>query len=98
MDTAWLFSTEWRANASSEIPQTWLYGLEFSVFYDMAQGSLNDPLTNDVDKVSLSGLGVGMDFRPFNKFRARFQYSFDLGDEPSDNQSLPFYFSLQYDF
>ncbi len=98
MDTAWLFSAEWRANASSESPQTWLYGLEFSVFYDIAQGSLNDPLTNDVDKVSLSGLGAGMDFRPFNKFRARFQYSFDLGDEPSDNQSLPFYFSLQYDF
>ncbi len=98
MDTAWLFSAEWRANASSEMPKTWLYGLEFSVFYDLAKGSLNDPLKNDIDSISLSGIGAGVDFRPFNKFRARIQYSFDLGDEPSDNQSLPFYFSLQYDF
>ncbi len=98
MDTAWLFSAEWRARASSEFPLTWLNGLEFSVFYDLAKGSLNDPLKNDVDSVSLSGIGLGADFRPFNKLRARFQYSFDLGDEPSDNQSLPFYFSLHYDF
>lgn len=98
MDTAWLFSAEWRANASPEIPQTWLYGLEFSVFYDWAQGSLNDPLPNDIDSVSLAGLGVGMDFRPFNKFRARIQYAISLGDEPSENQTLPIYFSLQYDF
>lgn len=98
MDTAWLFSAEWRANASPEVPKTWLHGLEFSVFYDMAQGSLNDALTNEIDKVSLSGFGFGMDVRPFNKFKARAQYAFDMGDEPSENQSLPFYFSLRYDF
>jgi hypothetical protein len=35
---------------------------------------------------------------PFNKFTAKMQYAIDLGDEPSENQSLPFYFTLQYDF
>ena len=98
MDEAWLVTAEWRAKASPEIPQSWLNELEFSIFYDYAQGSLNDALTNEIDEVSLSGLGFGIDVRPFNKFDARIQYAFDLGDEPSDNQSLPFYFSLKYDF
>ena len=98
MDEAWLFTAEWRANASSEVPKSWLNGLEFSVFLDYAQGSLNDALTNEIDSVTLSGIGVGIDVKPFNKFNARVQYAFDLGDEPSDEQSLPFYFSLRYDF
>jgi len=98
MDNAWLFSAEWRANASPEVPKSWLHGLEFSVFYDLAQGSLNDPLTNDTDSVSLADIGFGIDLKPFNKFNARVQYAFDLGDTPSDQQSLPFYFSLRYDF
>lgn len=98
MDEAWLFSAEWRARASPEVPKTWLHDLEFSVFYDVASGSLNDPLTNDVDSVSLSGIGFGIDVKPFNKLNVRIQYAFDLGDEPSDNQSLPFYVSLRYDF
>lgn len=98
VDKAWLFSAEWQADASPEIPQTWLNKLQFSIFYDYASGSLNDPLTNDIASVSLSGLGFGIRVVPFNKFTAKMQYAFDLGDEPSENQSLPFYFSLQYDF
>jgi hemolysin activation/secretion protein len=98
VDKAMLFSAEWQADASPEIPQTWLNKLKFSIFYDYATGSLNDPLTNDIASVSLSGLGFGIQAVPFNKFTAKMQYAFSMGDEPSDNQSLPFYFSLQYDF
>lgn len=98
VDEAWLLSAEWRADASPEIPQTWLNKLQFSIFYDYATGTLNDPLTNDIASVSLAGLGFGIQVKPFNKFTAKLQYAFDLGDEPSENQSLPFYFSLRYDF
>ena len=98
MDQAWLASIEWRANASPEVPQTWFNGLQFSVFFDYAQGTLNDPLTNDIDSVTLSGLGFGIDARPFNRVQARVQLAFDFGDEPSDSQTLPFYFSLRHDF
>jgi hemolysin activation/secretion protein len=98
VDKAWLVSAEWRADASPEIPQTWLNKLHFSVFYDYATGTLNEPLTNDFASVSLSGFGFGVQVRPFNKFTAKMQLAFDLGDEPSENQSMPFYFSLRYDF
>ena len=98
MDNAWLASIEWRANASPEIPRTYLNGLQFVAFLDYANGSLNDPLTNDIGSVSLSGFGFGIDVRPYNAFNARVQMAFAMGDEPSDNQSLPFYMSLQYDF
>jgi hemolysin activation/secretion protein len=98
VDKAWLVSVEWRADASPEIPQTWLNKLLFSVFYDYATGTLNEPLTNDFASVSLSGFGFGAQVQPFNKFTAKMLLAFDLGDEPSENQSMPFYFSLRYDF
>jgi hemolysin activation/secretion protein len=98
VDKAWLVSAEWRADASPEIPQTWLNKLQFSIFYDYAQGTLNDPLVNDIGSVSLAGLGFGVEVQPFNKFNAKLQYASDLGDEPSENQSLPIYFSLRLDF
>ncbi|MFT5598232.1 MAG: hemolysin activation/secretion protein [Chitinophagales bacterium] len=98
VDNAWLFSAEWQADASPETPQTWLNKLQFSIFYDYATGKLNDPFTNVISSVALSGLGFGIQVEPFNKFTAKMQYAFVLGDEPQDNQSSPFYFRLQYDF
>lgn len=97
-DEALLFSAEWQADASPETPKSWLKKLQFSVFYDNASGTLNDPLTNDVETVSLSGLGFGIQIEPLEKFTAKLQYAIDLGDTPSDNLSLPFYFSMHYDF
>ena len=98
VDKALLLSAEWRADASPDIPKNWLNKLQFSIFYDYAKGSLNDPLTNDIASVSLSGLGFGLQVVPFNKVTAKVQVAFDLGDEPLGSQSLPFYFSLKYDF
>jgi hemolysin activation/secretion protein len=97
-DEALLFSAEWQADASPETPKSWLRKLQFSIFYDNASGTLNDPLTNDVETVSLSGLGFGIQIEPFEKLTAKLQYAIDLGDTPSDNMSLPFYFSMHYDF
>ncbi len=98
MDSAWLMSLEWRAWASPTAQLKFLSGLQYLAFIDYARGSLNEPLNNEIDDVTFSGYGVGVRFTPYNKFKASVTFAWDLGDEPSDNQSLPFYFTLQYDF
>jgi len=98
MDDAWLISVEWRADASPDIPQTFLNGLQYLAFFDYAKGSLNDPLNNDIASVALSGIGFGVELEPYKKFGMKVQIAYALGDEPSDNQSLPFYFRFWYDF
>jgi len=98
MDEAWLMNLEWRARASPETPLNFLNGLQYLAFIDYARGALNDPLNNETDEVKFYDIGFGLEIRPYRKYRASITYAFDLGDEPSDNQSLPFYFNLQYDF
>lgn len=98
VDEGVLMNLEWRARASRQTPLNFLNGLQYLAFLDYATGSLNDPLNNEVDEVKFYGFGFGLEFEPYRKYRASITYAFDLGDEPSDNQSLPFYFSLQYDF
>jgi len=98
MDKVNLFSVEWMAYASPDIEQTWLNKLRLSLFFDWASGSLNDPLQNEIGSVSFSGLGGSINVEPFNAVKANVTLAFDTGDDPSDNMSLPFYFSLIYDF
>jgi len=98
MDKAWRSSIEWRARTSPTTQLKFLNGLQYLAFIDYARGSLNDPLNNEVDEVTFWGYGFGVQFVPYNKIRASLTFAFDMGDEPSENQSLPFYFSLQYDF
>ncbi len=98
MDKANVFTVEWLVFASPDIPQTLLNKLQFSVFYDYAKGTLNDPLQNDVDSVTLSGFGGSVQLEPYGEFTTKLTLAFDTGDEPSDNMSWPFYFSLNYEF
>ena len=98
VDEVVLMNLEWRARASRQTPLNFLNGLQYLAFFDYADGSLNDPLNNEVDEVKFYDFGFGLEIEPYRKYRASITYAFDLGDEPSDNQSLPFYFSLQYDF
>jgi len=98
VDEVVLMNLEWRARASRHTPLNFLNGLQYLAFFDYADGSLNDPLNNEVDEVKFYDFGFGLEIEPYRKYRASITYAFDLGDEPSDNQSLPFYFNLQYDF
>jgi hemolysin activation/secretion protein len=98
VDNAFLISLEWRADASPDIPQAFFNGLQYLAFFDFAEGSLNDPLNNEIESVTLYGIGVGAELRPFKKFRMKLQLAYALGDEPSDNQSTQFYFSFVYDY
>ena len=98
VDEAMFTSFEYILRASPEVKQTWLNKLQLSVFFDYAKGDINSPLANETASVTLSGLGVGIQVEPFNKFRARVDFATATGDEPSDLQSLPFYFSMGYSF
>ncbi len=98
MDSAWVFSAEYKAVASPDTHLTWLNNLTLSVFYDMARGTLNDALPNEKSSVSFSGLGGSVQARPYKKFDIKLTAAIDLGDTPTDNRSLPFYFSLNYRF
>jgi len=98
VDEATFVSIEWVAFVSPEVEHTWLNKFQFSVFFDYATGSRNDPLVNEVASVTLAGPGFSLQGKPFDFMTARLDYAFDTGDEPSDNQTLPFYFRLEYAF
>jgi len=98
MDTVYLFSAEYIAFASPDIKQTWLNKLRMSVFYDIATGELNDALPNEKSSVSFSGIGGSVQAEPYGKFELKLTMALDMGDEPSDNMSLPFFISMNYDF
>ena len=99
VDEAMFTSVEWIAYASPEITQTWFNKLQLSVFYDYAKGSKNDPLVNEVPEVTLAGFGFSVQASPFNVINARVDLAFAAGgDKPSENQTLPFYFRLEYPF
>lgn len=98
VDNALFTSFEYILTASPDIEQTWLNKLQLSVYFDYASGDLNDPLINELSSTTLSGLGLGIQVEPFNKFRARIDLATATGDKPSDLQTLPFYFSMEYRF
>jgi hemolysin activation/secretion protein len=98
MDQAYVFSVEWLAYASPDFQRGLLNKMQLSVFYDYASGTQNDPLQNEIESVSLSGFGGSIQIEPYKKFRVKAIMAFDLGDEPSDNMTLPFYISVNYDF
>ena len=98
VDKATFVSIEWIAFVSPEVKHTWLNKFQFSFFFDYATGSKNDPLVNDIASVTLAGPGFSLQGKPFDVITARLDFAFDTGDEPSDNQTLPFYFRLEYGF
>lgn len=98
VDSAYFTSFEYILTASPDIKQTWLNNLQLSVYFDYATGELNDSLINELSSATLSGIGLGIQLEPFNKFRVRLDLSKATGDEPSDLKSLPFYLSMEYRF
>ncbi len=98
MDKVNLLSLEWQVIASPEVSHGWTNNMQFALFFDYAKGVLNDPLKNDDASVKFSGFGGSVKLRPNPDLTMQATLAFDLGDEPSDNMSWPFYFSLNYEF
>lgn len=98
MDTVTVASIEWTFYASPDIAQTWFNKLQFSIFYDLAKGKLNDPLTNDVSSVSYSDIGASIKIEPFNQVKINASFAVVTGDEEDGERSWPFYLSVAYEF
>ena len=100
VDSTTFFSAEWIARAVDTEGANWLQGLQLSVFLDYAKGEVNEPLTNDAASVNLSGVGAAVQISPHNaEFEARLDISRALSsEEPSNEQSLQYFFKLGYHF
>ncbi len=99
VDKASFFSFEWIVSTSPDYQLPWIKNLNTSVYLDYAKGTVIDPLVNEVATATLGGIGLGFETRPNKKFKARVDLTLSsIGDKPSDNQSLPFYFRMEYRF
>ena len=99
VDKGTFFSFEWIVANSPDVEYDWLNKLRMSAFYDYASGEIIDPLVSETPKVSLGAIGIAAQVEPFKKFKVRVDLALtEIGDKPSDNQSLPFYIRLEYGF
>jgi hemolysin activation/secretion protein len=104
-DSGFFASLEWTINASqfTDRPfaggRTWGEVLSFLFFVDYAAGWQNDPLRNEMDHVSLSGVGLGLQWNLPQDLSAKFQVAHRTSSvEPSDGEDTRFWFDLQYTF
>ncbi len=98
MDSAYILSVEWIADASPDIEQGLFNRLRLSVFFDYAHGSQNDPLQNEVNSVTFSGFGGSAQMTPYKAMQVKLMLAYATGDKVTDKRSLPFYLSLKYQF
>ncbi len=92
-DRAYFVSMEWLVNAPffADRPafdnHTWGELLQFSVFYDVATGRLNNPLTTDANGYSvLKGAGVGLRFNVPGLFESKIFWATEIGGEDVGNE------------
>ncbi|WP_027707262.1 ShlB/FhaC/HecB family hemolysin secretion/activation protein [Zooshikella ganghwensis] len=77
----------------------WKDMINFSVFVDHAEGWLNDPLDNEEEKKSLSGVGVGMYFTDINGLDGRFYVAKPFSShEASNDRDYQVFFEVSYKF
>ena len=100
VDTSTFISAEWIARAVDTNGASWLQGLQLSLFFDYAKGEVNEPLTNESGSVNLSGIGGAVQVSPQNgDYEVRLDISKALSsEEPSNEQSLQYFFKFGYHF
>jgi len=107
-DRAYFWSLEYIINAPfiADKPafdnRTWGELLQFSIFYDMAIGRLNDPLPNDQQTYdNIRGAGFGLRFNVPGSIESRFLMAWALGserDEVGNDRTPQFWGDLTYSF
>jgi len=108
-DRAYFLSFEWLFNAPFIADQvafenrTWGELLQFSMFYDVATGRLNDPVQN-VDKKTwdnLAGAGVGLRFNLPGALESNLFWAWALGsdkDKAANDKNLQVWGDFTYSF
>ena len=84
--------------------RTWGEVLQFSVFYDFATATKNDPLSNqDVNEqnrwINFKSIGLGLRFNVPGRINSRLMYANKIGvDQPNDNRYGRLWADFTYSF
>jgi len=110
-DRAFFFKLEYILNAPFGLAsrpafmnRTWGEVLQFSVFYDFATATKNDPLTNqDVTEqnrwINYKSIGLGLRFNIPGSINSRLMYANKIGvDQPNDNRYGRLWADFTYSF
>ena len=104
-DKAWFASAEWIMNAPgfADRPafanRTWGEVLQFSVFFDIADGSLNDKGINEIEGDQLKGAGGAVQLNLPGKYFARLDVAKDIsGPDPSNDRSTQYWLTGRLEF
>jgi hemolysin activation/secretion protein len=68
--------------------------LQGILFADAGTGSLRQPLTGEKKDRDLAGIGLGARAHLWDKFYARFEWAFPVGDRAFDRKDKVFYFTV----
>ena len=110
-DRAFFFKLEYILNAPFGLAsrpafmnRTWGEVLQFSVFYDFATATKNDPLSNqDVNEqnrwINFKSIGLGLRFNVPGRINSRLMYANKIGvDQPNDNRYGRLWADFTYSF
>ena len=110
-DRAFFFKLEYILNAPFGLAsrpafmnRTWGEVLQFSVFYDFATATKNDPLSNtDVTEqnrwINYKSIGLGLRFNVPGRINSRLMYANKIGvDQPNDNRYGRLWADFTYSF
>lgn len=104
-DKAWFASAEWIMNAPgfADKPafanRTWGELLQFSLFFDIADGSLNKKGLNEIEGEQLKGAGGAIQLRLPGKFFTRLDVASHIGgDDPSNDRSPQYWLTGRMEF
>jgi len=104
-DKAWFASAEWIMNAPgfSDKPafanRTWGELLQFSLFFDIADGSLNDKGINEVEGDQMKGAGGAVQLSLPGEFFTRLDVARHIGgDDPTNDRSTQYWLTGRLEF
>ena len=104
-DKAMFLSAEYTINAPgiSDKPafggKTWGELLQFSIFYDVAFGELNDPLRSETPSRNYNGAGLAVSFNNPSKFATKFIFAEPIGGPLPANRRFPqFWLDMEYTY
>jgi hemolysin activation/secretion protein len=78
---------------------TWGELIQLSFFYDVAFGSLNDPLPSEVASRNYKGAGLSISYNNPGKFSTKFTFANPIGGPfPQNRRSPQFWVDFNYYF